>query len=326
MLHQPGDVIDGYRIAGILGEGGFAESYDAEDTRSGCRVVLKVFKGNVVGDQRAIRRFRQESGITGSLDHPAVQRNHDDRRTRTELYLVLDYVDGESLSHWLHHHPDGVSIPLAERWGLELADLLAYLEERRVVHGDVKPANLLVGDDQRLTLLDFGAAGREPRGFGSQLPFHTEVGTAAYASPERLQGRRGDHRSDLYSWGVVMYQLLTADPPFEGDTPAATMDAQLVDTPTPIRQLRPDVPAPLEAVVMKAMRRTPSNRYQSAGELRDDLQHLDTLDVTGFDFSPEPPLSMSELGGKTLWLLVAVVAVGFWLILGVTIAVSAALH
>jgi serine/threonine-protein kinase len=326
MRHQPGDVIDGYQIAGCLGEGGFAESYEAEDTRDGRRVVLKVFKGNVVGDQRAARRFRQEATIARTLDHPRLQQSHDDGRTRTELYLVLDYVDGESLSDWLRAHPSGIPTPLASAWGRELAEILTYLEQHRVVHGDLKPGNLLVSDDLHLTLLDFGAAGRAPRGFGAQLPFHTEVGTAAYASPERLQGRRGDHRSDLYSWGVVMYELLVGRPPFVGASPAATMGAQLVGTPTPIRELRPDVPAPLEAVVLKAMRRSPTLRYQSAVELGDDLDRLDSLDLASFDLSPEPPLAGSALGGKPLWLLVAGVALGFWFILGATIAITIALH
>jgi len=326
MRHQPGDVIDGYRIDAMLGEGGFAESYVAKDSRDGRRVVLKVLKGNVVGDQRAARRFRQEQSITGTIDHPGVQQSHDDGRTRTELYLVLDYVDGEPLSHWLHHCPDGVAVDLATAWGRELAETLAYLEDRRVVHGDLKPGNLLVGRDQHLTLLDFGAAGPEPRGFGARLPFGTEVGTAAYASPERLQGRRGDRRSDIYSWGVVMYELLTGRPPFEGATPVETMEAQLGETPAPIRERRPDVPAALEAVVLKSMRRSPGLRYQSAAELLDDLRRLDSLDVSTFDLSPEPALPLSALGGKTLLWVVVGVAVGFYVVAGALVGITVALH
>jgi serine/threonine-protein kinase len=326
MRHQPGDVIDGYRIGAMLGEGGFAESYDAEDSRDGHRVVLKVLKGNVVGDPRAARRFRQELSITGALDHPGVQQSHDDGRNRTELYLVLDYVDGASLSAWLHGHPAGVPAALAIAWGRELAETLVYLEGRRVVHGDLKPGNLLVGDDEHLTLLDFGAAGPEPRGWGARLPFGTEVGTAAYASPERLQGRRGDRRSDLYSWGVVMYELLTGRPPFHGATPEATMEAQLTDTPTPIHELRGDVPAPLEAVVLKSMRRSPTLRYQSAAELLDDLGRLESLDPASFDLSPEPPLAVSAVGGKSLLLVIGVTALGFFVVAGATIGISIALH
>ena len=326
MRHQPGDVIDGYQIDAMLGEGGFAESYAATDRRDGRRVVLKVLKGNVVGDQRAARRFRQERSITATIDHPGVQQSHDDGRTRTELYLVLDYVDGEPLPRWLRHCPDGVPVDLATAWGRELAETLAYLEARRVVHGDLKPGNLLVSRDQHLTLLDFGAAGPEPRGFGARLPFGTEVGTAAYASPERLQGRRGDRRSDLYSWGVVMYELLTGRPPFEGATPVETIEAQLGETPAPIRERRPDVPPPLEAVVLKSMRRSPGLRYQSAAELLGDLGRLDSLDVAGFDRSPEPPLPMSALGGKTLVWIVVAVAVGFYVVAGAIVGITVALH
>jgi len=326
MRHQPGDLVDGYQIDAMLGEGGFAESYVAKDTRNGHRVVLKVLKGNVVGDQRAARRFRQEQSVTGTLDHPGVQQSHDDGRTRTELYLILDYVDGESLSVWLHQHPAGVPVGLATSWGRALAETLTYLEGRRVVHGDLKPGNLLVNDDQHLTLLDFGASGPEPRGFGSRLPFGTEVGTAAYASPERLQGRRGDRRSDIYSWGVVMYELLTGRPPFEGETPVATMEAQLGETPRPIRELRRDVPAGLEAVVLKSMRRSPNLRYQSAAELLDDLDRLESLDLASFDLSPEPPVTLSALGGKTLLWVIVATAVGFYVVVAATVGLAIALH
>jgi serine/threonine protein kinase len=233
---------------------------------------------------------------------------------------------GEPLSTWLHGHPTGVSADLAIAWGRELATTLAYLEGLRVVHGDLKPANLLVGEDKHLTLLDFGASGPEPRGFGSRLPFGTEVGTAAYASPERLQGRRGDRRSDLYSWGVVMYELLSGKPPFHGATPIDTMEAQLTDTPTPLHELRPDVPLPLEAVVLKSMRRSPDLRYQTAGELLEDLDRLESLDPATFDLSPEPPLSASALAGKTLAVVVVVTALSFFVLAGAVIGITIALH
>ncbi|MGZ4211515.1 MAG: protein kinase domain-containing protein, partial [Actinomycetota bacterium] len=157
--------------------------------------------------------------------------------------------------------------------------------------------------------------------------FDDPVGTGPYVAPEQVLRERGDPRSDIYAWGVMMYELLTGRVPFEGDNWLAVMAGHMQRTPTPIHDLRPDMPRALEAVVLKAMRRIPANRYATADDLVADLERLDTLDVSSFDLSPEPPLGGMAAAGsaKRLWAWMGLIALGFIAIVALIVTLSVVL-
>ena len=275
-------------------------------------------------DPQVYQRFTRESKIAQQLDHPGLQHALELREDMREPYLVLEYVEGETLRHRLREFQNTVPLPLALNWARQLADALSYMHSQGITHRDLKPENVLVGAGDALKISDFGSAMLEGARRLTWRHLSESVGTPDYMSPEQIQGERGDSRSDIYSWGVLVYELLTGDVPFSGDNWLAVMAGHLRRTPKPIREIRPEVSPALEAVVRKAMRRYPKNRYQSASEVLHDLDSLETLDISKFDFSPEPPMGgMAAIESKKqLWLYVAAVAGGFFALLAIIIIVA----
>jgi serine/threonine-protein kinase len=319
--YQPGDRLDRYEIIELLGKGAYAETYKALDAATGATVVLKSPDPMLFADPGLFQRYRREVEIARRLDHPGVQRSVDLAENRTEPYLVLEYVDGENLRHRLRRYEGPVPVAQAVDWGRQLAETLAYLHANGIVHRDLKPENVLVTADGRLKVADFGTAMLTGARRLTWRHLSESLGTPDYMSPEQVQGNRGDSRSDVYTWGVIMYELLTGRVPFGGDNWLAVMAGHLQGTPKPIVRLRPEVSPALEAVVLHAMRRYPENRYASAGEIVADLDHIDALDPAAYDLSPEPPIGGVAAGVHStprLWLLVAEIALAF-------IAVAAAI-
>jgi serine/threonine-protein kinase len=323
--HAPGSRIDRFEVVEGLGEGAYAETYKAIDTMTGQVVVLKSPNPNLLADPGIFQRFRREMAIAKKLQHPGVQRSVDVGDTRTEPYLVLEYVNGENLRQRVrelpHHH---VPLALAESWGRQLIDAIAYLHAHGIVHRDLKPENILVDEDDHVKIADFGTALLDGAKRLTWKHLTDGLGTPDYMSPEQIQGERGDERSDIYAWGVLMYELLTGHTPFTGDNWMAVMAGHLTKDPRPIREVNHDVPAALEAVVLKAMRRYPENRYQDATDVIADLDHLDDLDLSTFDLSPERPMGglAAADSGKRLWLLIAGIAGGFIAAVAVIILLS----
>jgi serine/threonine-protein kinase len=330
MRHAPGSNIDGYEIVDALGEGAYAETYLARDGHSGSLVVLKSPNPILLSDPAIFHRYRREGEIARTMDHPGIQRAVDVGEHRSEPYLVLEYVDGQNLRHRLRafrlEHGQ-VPLPLAEAWGHQLADTLAYLHANGVVHRDLKPENILVTSDDQFKIADFGTALLDGAKRVTWKHFSGTLGTPDYMSPEQIQGERGDHRSDIYAWGTIMYELLTGSVPFSGDNAMATMAGHLTMNPASIRRTRPDVPPALEAVVLKAMRRYPEHRYESAEQITADLDRLDVLDPADFDLSPEAPMGgiAAAESTKHMWLLVAIIAVGFLAVCAVIIVLTSVL-
>jgi serine/threonine-protein kinase len=321
--YLPGQVLDHYRIEELLGSGAYADTYKATDVRDGRTVVLKVPDPKLFADPNTFRRYRREAEVAGRLDHPNVQGAIDPGEKRSTQYLVLDYVDGVSLRKKMPSFGGG-PVPVASviDWGRQLAEALTYLHSRGVVHRDLKPENILVTPDGRLVLGDFGTAGLEGARRLTFKHLAESLGTPDYMSPEQVQGERGDARSDIYSWGVMMYELLTGRVPFDGDNFMAVMAGHLRNDPKPIHKLRRDVPPGLEAVVTHAMRRYPEHRYPSAQALLADLNRLDQLDPAAYDASPEPPMGgmAAEESTARLFKMAGIIALSF-LVLCVAIVV-----
>ena len=329
MRYQPGSRIDRYEVLEALGKGAYAETYKARDTATGATVVLKSPDPMLFADPGLFQRFRRETEIARRLHHPGVQRSVDLAEKRSEPYLVLEYVDGDSLRQRLRQYEGPVPIDQALDWGRQLAEALAYLHANGIVHRDLKPENILVTADGRLKVADFGTAMLTGARRLTWRHLSESLGTPDYMSPEQVQGNRGDARSDIYSWGVIMYELLTGRVPFGGDNWLAVMAGHLQSTPTRILKLRPDVSPALDAVVLHAMRRHPENRYASAEEIVADLDHLDSLDPTAYDLSPEPPiggLAAAADSARRLWILVAGIALGFLALVAAIIGLTVVLR
>ena len=319
--YNPGERLDSYRIEELLGAGAYAESYKATDVRDGHTVVLKVPDPKMFADPNTFRRYRREAEVAGRLEHPNVQGAIDPGEKRSAQYLVLDYVDGVSLRKRMRSFGGLVPLATVIDWGRQLADALVYLDTKGVVHRDLKPENVLATADKaegeaagdRLVIGDFGTAQLEGSRRLTFKHLSESLGTPDYMSPEQVQGERGDARSDIYSWGVMMYELLTGKVPFDGDNWMAVMAGHLRGDPKPIHKYRHDVPPALEAVVMHAMRRFPDHRYASAEALVADLEHLDRLDPAAYDLSPEPPMGgmAAEESSRRLFRLAGIIAISF---------------
>ena len=328
MRFPPGSTVDHFEVLDELGEGAYAETYKARDSRSGELVVLKFPHPNLYADPAIFQRFQREVKIARTLDHPGVVRSLDGGEHRTEPYLVLEYVEADDFRQRLREMDGRAPVSVALDWGRQLAATLQYLHEHGVTHRDLKPENLLVTSDGKLKVIDFGTALLAGAKRLTWRHLTEGVGTPDYMSPEQIQGERGDPRSDIYAWGVIMYELLAGRPPYTGDNWMAVMAGHLTRTPEPLAKLNVEVPPALDAIIRKALRRYPEHRYQSAAELRYDLDHIDEIDPSSFDFSPEAPMGgMAAVEStKRIWQLIAVVAVAFILICSLVIGLTVVLR
>ncbi len=321
---QPDQVVGQYQITELLGVGAYAETYKATDVKTGVTVVLKMPDPALFGDPALFNRYRREAEVVSRLDHPGVQRGIAWGESGTEPYLVLEYFEGESLRRRLACRSEKVEVSRAVDWGRQLAEALRYLHSQGIVHRDLKPENVLVDTEGTLKISDFGTARLDGSRRLTWKHLSESLGTPDYMSPEQVQGERGDARSDIYAWGVMMYEMLTGEAPFNGDNAMAVMIGHLQGNVRPIRKARPEVPAALEAVVLHAMRRHPESRYQSVDDLVADLDRLDSLDPAAYDTSPEKPLGSMAVtaSGRRLWAYAGLIALVFIGVVAVIITLS----
>src|SRR5918911_1723571 len=259
-----------YVIKRKLGSGGMADVDLAEDQELGRRVALKMLDERHATDEQFVERFRREAQSAASLNHPNIVSIFDRGQAEGTYYIAMEYLDGRTLKELLVRNGP-TPIPIAIDYARQILSALAFAHRNGIVHRDIKPHNIVVGPDGRLKVTDFGIA----RSGASQM---TEagsiVGTAQYLSPEQARGAPVDPRSDLYSLGIVMYEMLTGKVPFTGETPVEIAMKHLSQIPEPPSELRPEVPHDLDAVVMRALAKDPEQRYGSAEEMDADLARV----------------------------------------------------
>lgn len=271
-VERPAQVLGDFRIVREVGRGGMGAVFEAEQMSLGRRVALKILRFGGVSDAQAIERFRREAETVAKLHHTNIVPIFAVGSERGVNYYAMQFIEGQSLSQVLTDRPQSISPREVAEWGLQAAEALAHAHQRGVVHRDVKPSNLLLDPDGRLWLTDFGLARRDDDVTLSMTG--VLLGTPRYMSPEQatVSTHRVDHRSDLFSLGATLYELLTQRPAFSGNSPHEVIEQILHRDPAPIRPAHPDVPRDLETIVMKCLSKDPTGRYASAAELAHDLR------------------------------------------------------
>jgi serine/threonine protein kinase len=255
-----------------------ASIFKGIDLRNGRTVAIKVPHPEMESDPVFFDRFHREEDIGKALDHPSVMKVFSDDK-RTGIYMVMEWVDGKLLRQILTEKkkfPPERAIKIA----VGIAEALDYIHKHGVVHRDLKPENIMVNPDDGVKLIDFGIAGQEGARRLTFAKLSQVMGTPEYISPEQVKGKRGDGRSDIYALGVMIYEMLTGEAPFQGPNPFAIMNDRLMNNPIPPREHDPAISAQLQEVIYRAIEREPRNRYATAHELAHDLTHLDEVGVS----------------------------------------------
>jgi len=274
----PGSVLSHYRIVARLGAGGMGEVFLAEDTVLDRQVALKVLPAEVAQDADRRERFVREAKAASALSHPNIAHVHELGSADGVHFIVMEYVEGVPLGQWIRGTPpSGAMLDVA----VQLADALDEAHRKRIVHRDIKPANVMITPRGQVKVLDFGLAKTAPPGTAAEAESAMTMtragvvmGTVPYMSPEQALGGEVDARTDIFSAGIVLYEMVTGHAPFSGPTQAAVFDAILHQQPAPPSDVNPTVPAELGRVILKALEKDRDLRYQTAGDLRADLKRL----------------------------------------------------
>ena len=282
---------DRYQVEARIGAGGMAEVYRGFDQVLNRTVAIKVLLPQMARDTSFVERFRREAQAVARLNQPNIVGVYDTGADDGTQYIVMEFVEGRTLAEFMATGRRPTPIQAAEI-AQKIAAAIAAAHAQGVIHRDIKPGNVMITRDGVIKVMDFGIA----RVLGPETAPQTSavLGTASYLSPEQAQGGPVDARTDIYSLGAVLYELLTARPPFTGDSPVAVAYKQVNEAPAAPSSLNPDVPARLDAVVMKALAKNPSNRYQTAEEFSADLDRV----IAGQEVEATP-LMPAALGGAT---------------------------
>ena len=263
-----------YEIGGVLGRGGMAEVHRGRDLRLGREVAVKVLRQDLARDPSFQVRFRREAQAAASLNHPAIVAVYDTGEDRTTTgatpYIVMEYVEGDTLRDVLRREGP-LSPERAMALAADICGALDFSHRNGIVHRDVKPGNVMITPQGTVKVMDFGIARAVSDSAATMTSTAAVIGTAQYLSPEQARGEGVDARSDVYSMGCMLYELVTGAPPFTGDSPVSVAYQHVREDPRLPSSINAEIPAELDAILLKAMSKNPANRYQSAADMRNDL-------------------------------------------------------
>jgi serine/threonine protein kinase len=270
-----GDRLDQYQLTELLARSGMASIFKAVDERSGSTVALKVPHMQFESDVAFYERFRREEQIGQKLEHPNIVRVLSPE-TKSRLYLVMEFAEGRSLRAVMKDH-EKMPIEKALDVTRQIARALVYMHAKGIVHRDLKPDNVLLGDDGQIKLLDFGIAmdeaARRLTWFGLTAP----IGTPDYMAPEQVRGKRGDVRTDVYALGTMLFEMVTGELPYDAGKMQALMRAKLNEDPRLPREVMPNIDPKIEEIIVRAIERSPRERYTTSAEMLADLEHPENV-------------------------------------------------
>jgi serine/threonine protein kinase len=338
-----GRTLHHYHILRALGSGGMGEVYVAEDTKLHREVALKLLPRDMAADPERLKRFQREAQAVAALNHPNVVTIYAVEEAERVHFITMELVEGKTLTDLIPER----GLPLQEflRLAVPLADAIAAAHQRGIVHRDLKPANIMVTTEGRLKVLDFGLAKLKQAKTGSpdgttvttgQLTMqHSIVGTPSYMSPEQAEGRPLDHRTDIFSAGVVLYEMATGKRPFRGESVVTILSSIIKDAPAPAFEVNPNLPRELDRIIMHCLAKDPGGRYQSALDLRNELEEAQQQAGSGARLFRVAARTLAFGARRRAWwvaglLLIALIAAGSYIVLrqyrGISRAVPASVE